>query len=410
MNLYLLVILLVLIGRYALAALADWLNVRHIQETLPPEFEDYYDRDKYGKAQRYLRESTRLELVADTVTTVATLAFILAGGFNVADRIARGAGFGSIATGVLFGGILLLASQVLHLPFSAYETFVLEERYGFNRTTARLFITDLVKSLLLSAIIGAPVFAGILWFFEHAGAAAWAYCWLAVLVVEILVIFIAPYVIMPLFNKFRPLEEGELRAAIEGYAKAQHFKMRGVFVMDGSRRSSKTNAFFTGFGRSRRIVLFDTLIAKHTVPELVAVVAHELGHYRKHHILRALTRMAAFSGLMFLLLSFFIENRGLFDAFRMKDLSIYASLVFFGFLFTPVSMIIGLVENAISRQQEYEADAFAAQTTRNPDAMIDALKKLSVDNLSNLTHHPLKVLLGYSHPPVLQRIAALRRG
>ena len=408
MNLYLLIILLALVGRYALAALADWLNLRHVQEAVPAEFAGCYDAEKYRKGQQYLRDSTWMELIDDTVGTVAILAFVLLGGFNVADRLARSFELGSILTGLIFGAVLVLASRLLQLPFSVYETFVLEERYGFNRTTVRTFILDLAKALLLTALLGGAVFAGVIWFFDTAGARAWLYCWLAVTGFEAVLVFVAPYVIMPLFNKFVPLKEGDLRTAIETYAHSQRFKMRGVFTMDGSRRSARTNAFFTGFGRSRRIVLFDTLIEKHTVPELVAVVAHEMGHYRKHHILWGLLRMALLSGLTFLLLSFFINNRGLFDAFRMEQLSVYASLVFFGFLYAPVGLVVSMAENAISRRHEYEADAYAARTTGDAEAMIAALKKLSVDNLSNLTPHPLKVFLGYSHPPVLARIAALR--
>jgi STE24 endopeptidase len=227
-------------------------------------------------------------------------------------------------------------------------------------------------------------------------------------VFQVFLIFIAPYVIMPLFNKFEPMNEGELKTAIENYAKSQDFKMKGVFKMDGSKRSAKTNAFFTGFGKSRRIVLFDTLIAKHTTQELISIVAHEMGHYKKKHILHAIVRSTALTGVTFYLMSLFIENKLLFDAFRMEHVSIYASLFFFGFLYTPLALIFAVIENGISRKQEYEADAFAVRTCGKPDVMIECLKKLSVDNLSNLTPHPVKVFLSYSHPPVLKRIEAIR--
>jgi STE24 endopeptidase len=213
---------------------------------------------------------------------------------------------------------------------------------------------------------------------------------------------------MPIFNKFVPLEEGELRTAIENYAKAQNFKMKGIFKMDGSKRSSKSNAFFTGFGRSRRIVLFDTLIERHSVNELVSILAHEMGHYKKRHIIQAIARSVIVMGLTLFLLSLFIENEHLFAAFKMENLSVYASFFFFGFLYTPIAMFIGLVENIISRKNEYEADTFAVETYGDADAMINGLKKLSVDNLSNLTPHPFKVFLSYSHPPILERIKAIR--
>jgi len=302
----------------------------------------------------------------------------------------------------------LVATQLLAVPFSWYDTFVIEERYGFNKTTPRTFVLDLIKGLALSAAIGAPVFALILWFFGVMGPLAWLLCWGAVVMVQMFLIFVAPYVIMPLFNKFTPLEDGELRQAIENYAHEQKFKIKGIYQMDGSRRSAKSNAYFTGFGRSRRIVLYDTLIKKHTVAELLAVVAHEMGHYKKRHIIRAMLRSVATTGVTFYLLSLFINNRGLFDAFGMEHVSVYASLVFFGFLYTPIGMVISSIEHAISRRHEFEADAYASDTTGETEAMITALKKLSVDNLSNLTPHPLKIFLDYSHPPVLQRIAALR--
>jgi STE24 endopeptidase len=313
-----------------------------------------------------------------------------------------------IPTGLLFVGILVFASQLLGLPFSVYDTFVIEERYGFNKTTPKTFLLDRVKGLILTAVIGGAVFSAVLWFFDTAGGFAWLYCWIAVFVFQVILLFAAPYIIMPLFNKFEPLEDGELKDAIERYARGQNFKLKGVFTMDGSKRSSKSNAFFTGFGKSRRIVLFDTLIEKHTVAELVSIVAHEMGHYKKKHIPLAIARSALKTGLMFYLLSLFIENRRLFDAFQMEEVSIYASLLFFGFLYAPVSLLLSLGENALSRKHEYQADSYAVDTAGDGESMITALKKLSVDNLSNLTPHPLTVFLSYGHPPVLQRIRAIR--
>ncbi len=408
MNVYLIIILAVLVGSYLLELLADWLNLRNLKEGLPSEFDGSYDAERYKTSQRYLRETTRFGIAVDTFHTVLYLALILTGVFNLVDLFARCFGLGPILTGLIFAATLGIVSAVVNLPFSIYSTFVIEEKYGFNKTTPKTFVLDILKSLLLGIIIGAPVLAAMFWFFEKAGSLAWVYCWIAVTVFQVLLMFIAPYVIMPLFNKFIPLEDGELKDAIEMYVKGQNFKMKGLFKMDGSKRSAKTNAFFTGFGKSRRIVLFDTLIARHTVVELVAIVAHEMGHYKKKHILSAIARAIATTGLMFFLMSLFIGNRGLFEAFKMEHVSIYAGLFFFGFLYTPIAAIIGIVENAISRRHEYEADRYAVETTENPDAMIAGLKKLTVDNLSNLTPHPFKVLLSYSHPPILARIRAMR--
>lgn len=409
MNPYLLIIIAALLLRYALDLLADVLNVHNAGGDLPAEFEGVYDPAKYARSQDYLRTNTRFGLIAASCGIVASLLVILLGAFDLADRVARTPGWPPIPTGLLFVGIVALAGHLFGLPFSIYRTFVIEERFGFNRTTPRTFALDELKGVALAVIIGAPVFAAIVWFFRTLGPSAWLACWAGVSVVQLVLIFIGPTLIMPLFNKFEPLEEGDLRSAIEGYAEAQRFRMRGVFRMDGSKRSSKSNAFFTGFGNSRRIVLFDTLIANHSVDELVGVVAHEMGHYKRHHIPKAILRAIVASGLMFFVLSLFIENEALFRAFRMERTSVYASLILFGFLYAPIAMAIGITGNAISRRQEYEADRFAAETTGTPGALIRALKKLSVDNLSNLTPHPFMVWLHYGHPPVLARIKALRR-
>jgi STE24 endopeptidase len=408
MNIGLIVIISILVARFAVDLVADLLNLGRISETLPDEFDGWYDEAKYQSSQRYLKETTRFHFLADSIEIGVTLVVIIAGGFNLLDRVVRAAGQGSIVTGLLFVGALMAAAQLLSLPFSIYSTFVIEERYGFNRTTVRTFILDLLKGIMLTVVLGAPVLALVLWFFESAGALAWVWCWLAVTVIQIIMLFIAPYVIMPLFNKFTPLEAGELRETVERYAREQAFAMRGVYTMDGSRRSAKSNAFFTGFGKSRRIVLFDTLIKAHPVSELLAVIAHEMGHYKRHHIPKAIARGIATTGLTFFLLSLCIGNAHLFAAFRMDSVSIYASLVFFGFLYTPISLALGLVSNVISRRHEYEADAFAVETGGDAEAMVDALKRLTVENLGNLSPHPFKVALSYSHPPVLERIRAIR--
>jgi len=409
MNYFLIIILSVLIGTYLLDLVVDTLNVRHVKTDLPEEFRDCYDAEKYKKSQKYLRENTRFGIVSDSIMTPVTIVFILLGGFNFVDQFARGFSLGSIVTGLIFAGVLVLASQILLIPFSIYSTFVIEEKYGFNKTTPRTFILDILKTWLLIAVIGGIILSAVLWFFEKAGPLAWLYCWVALTLFQIFLIFIAPVVIMPIFNKFFPLDEGDLKSAINNYAGSHDFKMKGVFTMDGSKRSTKSNAFFTGFGRLRRIVLFDTLIEKHTTEELVSVLAHEMGHYKKRHILKSMIISVLTTGLMFYILSLFINNRELFAAFRMQETSIYASLLFFAFLYAPIEMILSVFGNMLSRKNEYEADSYSVKTYKKPLSMIAALKKLSVENLSNLTPHPLKVFLSYSHPPVLDRIRAIRR-
>jgi len=409
MNPYLVIILAILAGSYILDFIVEKLNVKHISTQLPGEFSGFYSPEKYANSQSYLKENTNFSLVEDSATLLAVVVFTLAGGFNFVDNFARHFGFGNIPTGLIFAGIIMLASEIIDIPFSIYQTFVIEEKYGFNKTTAKTFIMDLIKEWLISGIIGALIFSLVLWFFEKTGSMAWVYCWVLVTAFSIFIVFIAPVVIMPLFNKFIPLEEGALKTAIETFAKEQKFKLSGLFKMDASKRSTKSNAYFTGFGRFRRIVLFDTLIQKHTVEELVSVLAHEIGHYKKKHIFKSFAVSILTTGLMFYILSFFLGNEQLFAAFKMNNISIYAGLFFFGFLFTPINLILSILGNILSRRHEYEADAFAVETYKQPEAMINALKKLSVDNLSNLTPHPLKVFLEYSHPPVIKRIETIRK-
>ena len=261
---FLIIILAILIGEYLLNLIVEVKNVRYLRTDLPEEFSGYYDREKYGKSQEYLKENTWIGLITDSISTPVVIAFILFGGFNLIDQFARSFHLSTIPTGLIFAGVLMLASQLMEIPFSIYSTFVIEERYGFNKTTPKTFVLDILKTWVLAALIGGILFSAVLWFFKEAGPWAWAYCWIALTLFQVFLLFVAPVVIMPIFNKFVPLEDGELRAAIEGYAKKQDFKLKGVFTMDGSRRSTKSNAFFTGFGRFRRIVLFDTLIEKQT--------------------------------------------------------------------------------------------------------------------------------------------------
>lgn len=408
MNLYLLIILFILTGKFLLDIWIERLNIRHMNPELPTEFEGYFDEEKYARSQRYTWEKSNLSLINNTVSIVIIVPFILLGGFNVVDQWVRGFDFGSILSGILFIFILIVATGILELPFTIYSTFVLEEKYGFNKTTVRTFILDLVKNFLLLIIIGAPLLALVLWFFQETGKLAPLLIWIVITLFQIFMTFIAPVVIMPLFNKFIPLEKGYLRDAIEEYSRKFNFKMKGIFKMDSSRRSTKANAFFTGFGKSRRIVLYDTLIKKHTDDELLTVLAHEMGHYKLGHIIKMMLASILETGLLLFILTLFIKNRELFAAFKMETLSVYASLIFFGFLYSPISLVISLVMNRFSRRYEYEADRYAVRTTKKGEIFISALKKLSVDNLSNLTPHPLKVIFSYSHPPILRRIRAVR--
>jgi STE24 endopeptidase len=284
---------------------------------------------------------------------------------------------------------------------------VIEERFGFNRTTPRTFFLDLVKGLGLALLLGGLLLAAILALFQYAGTYAWLYCWAAVVMFSLAMQYIAPTWIMPLFNKFKSIESGELKEAILKYTHSVNFPIKKVFVMDGSRRSSKSNAYFTGFGHNKRVALYDTLIAQHSVPEMVAVLAHEVGHYKKRHIIQGTIINILHTGAVFYLLSLFMHSSGLYQAFYMNQESIYAGLLFFGLLYAPIELVLSVVMQRISRKNEYVADRFAAETIDNPRSLIDALKKLHATNLSNMTPHPFYVFLNYSHPPLLQRVQAI---
>lgn len=394
---------------YLLEVVSDTLNARSLRPELPEEFQGIYDASKYRTALDYQRENIRFDTARKTIGLVLTVGFIVLGGFNAADHLARSAGLGLLATGLLFCAILLLLRSMVQLPFSLYETFVIEQKYGFNKTTLGTFVADLAKGTLLLALIGSPIFAGITYFFSRVGPRGWLYSWLGFTAVQLLLTFLAPAFIMPLFNKFEPLDQGELRQEIERFASRQKFQLQGIYKMDSSRRSTKSNAFFTGFGKFRRLVLFDTLIEKHTRDELVAVLAHEIGHFKRRHIQKSMALSIGITGLVFYTLGVFLNNPELFAAFGMQQVSVYASLIFVGFLYGPILRVLSIFANLLSRRFEFEADSYAVETFGQPEVLASALKKLSMDNLSNLTPHPLKVLLDYTHPPILERIRVLRQ-
>ncbi|MCA6079689.1 MAG: M48 family metallopeptidase [Endomicrobium sp.] len=409
MNIYTLMIILIIIVVYLIETTADLLNVKNISNNIPSEFDGYFDREKYAKAQEYLKANTKLSVISSTFFSAAQIIFIVSGGFNYVNTVAVSFRFGTILTGLIFTSIIFFAFEILKIPFSAYSVFIIEENFGFNKMNLKTFISDLLKSWIITAVIGTAVFAAVLWLFANAYNYAWLYAFAVAVAFELFITFIAPVVIMPLFNKYTPLENGELKNSIEEYAKKENFKMKGLFKMDSSKRSTKSNAFFTGFGKFRRIVLFDTLIQKHTVDELTSILAHEMGHFKLGHIVKYMVSSFVLTGIMFFVFSLFINKIWLYDAFLMQTQPIYAGIIFFSFLYAPVSLIISTVSAYFSRKHEYEADAYAVTTYRKPQAMIDALKKLSVDNMSNLHPHKLKVFLEYSHPPVLERIKAINK-
>ncbi len=403
------IILFFLVADFLLHQIADQLNLASITKKIPETFQGIYDPDRYRQSQKYIATCTRFEQITATVDLLVLFGFWFGGGFALMDNWTRSLNWSPLVTGLVYIFGLAGLKAMIDQPFSIYSTFVIEQRYGFNRTTWWIWVKDRLTGIFLVVLLGVPLLTGVLAFFQYTGVNAWIWCWIMITAFSILVQFIAPTWIMPLFNRFEPIEEGELKSAILAYARSIDFPLENVYVMDGSKRSSKSNAFFTGFGRHRRIVLYDTLVDQHTTEALVAVLAHEMGHYKMKHILKMMALGVAQTGVMLYLMSLVIHSPTLFEAFFLEQPSIHAGLVFFGLLYAPVDFFLGLIVQAISRRHEFAADQFAAATTGKSRPMVEALKKLSVQNLSNLSPHPLTVFLNYSHPPVCVRIAALEK-
>jgi len=388
--------------------IADKLNLKALNPKMPKEFEDVYDAEAYSKSQEYSKVKTKFGWIEDAVSLIGFIAFWFLGGFEWINNWALSLEFSFIPTALIFLGSLSLLSGIMSTPFGLYNTFVIEEHFGFNKTTWKTYIIDALKGLGLTIVLGIPLISAVLWALEMLGPLAWLYAWLGMQVFTVIIQFIAPKWIMPIFNKFTPLEDGSLRSAILEFAAKVKFDLQNIFVIDGSKRSAKSNAFFTGFGKNKRIALYDTLVEKHTEPELVAVLAHEIGHYKHKHIIKSNILNVITSFLTFWLLGVFMREQALYEAFFMSTTPIYAGIIFFSMVLSPLQMILSYFLNKLSRKHEFEADAFAANNTKDPESMISALKKLSRDNLSNLTPHPFYVKLHYSHPPVLERIQSIQ--
>jgi len=374
---------------------------------LPDEFIDHYSQEEYARSQDYLKENTQFSYIASSFDLLVIILVIFLGLFNTIDLWIRAFEFPPLITGLIFFGILFFFQDVIGTPFSLYRTFVIEEKFGFNKTTPKTYILDKLKSYFLLLIIGGFILVLILYFFERFGNSAWFYVWVSMSTFLVLIQPLFTLVIAPMFNTFTPLEDGELKDKIHQFAEKVNFPFSRIDVMDGSRRSSKANAYFSGLGKNKRIALFDTLIEKHSVNELLSIIAHEVGHYKKKHNIKGIVLSIMQTGIMLFLLSLFMNNSQLFVAFKMENLSIYASLVFFTILYSPIELVLSIIGGAISRKHEFEADAFAHKSIGTGKHLIEGLKKLTVTNLGNLTPHPFTVWLSYSHPPVLDRIRAL---
>ena len=409
MNIYFIIIIGIIIFEYVLSFIIRTLNIRSLDPNLPQEFSDTFDEDKYKKSQLYAKANSSFDGITSTYSLFLGLIFIFSGFYNTIDIYARSFEFNNILTGLSFFLILTVISDLLSMPFSLYRTFVIEEKFGFNKTTISTYFSDKAKQYLLMIIIGGPVLGAILYFFENTGELGWLYVWLFITFFSIIMQPIFNNFIAPMFNKFTPLEDGPLKEKITEYLNKVNFPVKKIEVVDGSKRSAHSNAYFSGFGKSKRIALFDTLVEQLDDNEILAVIAHEVGHYKLKHIHSGIILSSIQTGIMFFILSFFIMNESLFSVFYMDNLSIYASLLFFSMLYSPISMITGIIFMIISRKNEFSADAYSSKTANLPESLISGLKKMSKENLSNLTPHWLNVFLNYSHPPVIDRINALRK-
>lgn len=383
-----------------------YLNSTRFSEVLPEELKGIYDEAEYSKSQQYLKANHRFGLLTGSVSFAAMILMLLFGGFAWVNQLVGPYTDNEIWQALLFFGILGLASDMLSTPFSVYDTFVIEERFGFNKTTTKTFILDKLKGWLLGAIIGGGILAIIIWIYQTTGQWFWLVAWGVVTLFSIFMTMFYSDVIVPLFNKQKQLEDGELRSAIEAFAVKVGFKLKDIYVIDGSKRSAKANAYFAGLGPKKRIVLYDTLIQNHTVDELVAVLAHEIGHYKKKHTLTGMALGIVQTGILLFILQIFIGNPLLSQALGADQGSFHMGVLAFGMLYSPISMAIGIIMNLISRKNEFAADRFAAEKYSGK-SMKEALKKLSVKNLSNLRPHPAVVFVSYSHPPLLQRLKAI---
>ena len=410
-NIYFIIIVGIIIFEYFLTNIIRYLNIKSLHSELPAEFKDVFNIEKYKESQLYTKTKESFSYLSSTVMLALSLSIIFFGLYNILDQyIIQTFNFESdIINGLLFYGALVIITDLITTPFTLYNTFVIEEKFGFNNMSLKMFLSDKIKSYFLIVIIGTPIISLILYFFESFENYAWFYAWALMVLFSIIMQPIFNNLIAPMFNKFEPLEEGPLFDKIKSYLTAIDFPVKKLEVMDGSKRSSHSNAYFSGFGKNKRIALFDTLIDSMDDDEIIAVLAHEVGHYKLKHIQNGMILGAIQSGIMLFILSFFINNTELFEVFKMEHISIYGSLLFFSILYTPISMIMGFVFNYISRKNEFEADNYSLQTTKSPQHLISALKKLTVENLGNLNPHWLNVALNYSHPPVLDRINALKK-
>ena len=384
----------------------DYLNSLMWSDTLPEKLKGICDDEEYRKTQLYQKDNNRLSFWSSSFNLIVILLMIIAGGFVLIDNLARGLSTNAVIISLVFFGIIGFVSDIINIPFSYYDTFIIEKKYGFNTMTIRTFITDHIKSWFIALLVGVPVLGLITWFYYKTGKNFWLYAWGLITVFSVFINLFYSELIVPLFNKQIPLPEGSLRTMIEAFSQKAGFMLRNIYIIDGSKRSTKANAYFSGFGPRKRIVLYDTLQKELSEEEIVAVLAHEIGHYKKKHVLLNLFFSVIITGLMLFLLSAVVNSPSLSQALGSGNSSFHLGLIVFGILYSPLSLLIGLLTNYVSRKNEFAADRFVRENFK-PEVLATALKKLSVKNLSNMMPHPAYVFFHYSHPPLLARLEEL---
>jgi STE24 endopeptidase len=399
-------ILIIPVAGFIIERYLDYLNSLMWSDALPEKLKGICDAEEYKKTQLYQKDNNRLSLWSSAFNLAVILIMIIAGGFALVDNIARTFSANAVIIALVFFGIIGFVSDLINIPFGCYDTFVIEKKYGFNTMTIRTFIADHIKSWFIALLIGVPVLGLITWFYYKTGKNFSLYAWGLITLFSVFINLFYSELIVPLFNKQVPLQEGSLRTMIEAFSKKTGFRLRNIYIIDGSKRSTKANAYFSGFGPKKRIVLYDTLQKELSDEEIVAVLAHEIGHYKKKHVLLNLLFSVLITGLMLFLLSVVVNSPSFSLALGSKNASFHLGLIVFGILYSPLSLIIGLLTNYVSRKNEFAADRFAKENFRS-EILATALKKLSVKNLSNMMPHPAYVFFHYSHPPLLQRLEKL---
>ncbi|CAI8347528.1 MAG: Protease HtpX [Flavobacterium sp. SCGC AAA160-P02] len=402
------IIVTVIIVNFLIEKFLDFLNAKHYDDAIPKVLSDVYNIEDYIKSQSYKKTNYHFGILTSLFSIILTLCFFFLDGFSFVDDFARSYSENPILVALIFFGIIMIGSDIISTPFSMYKIFVIEEKFGFNKSSKKTFFLDKLKGLLMTAIIGGFILSIIIWFYQFTGNIFWLFAWGLVTIFTLFMNMFYSKLIVPLFNKQTPLENGELKDAITKYVNSVGFRLNNIFIINGSKRSTKANAYFSGFGSQKRITLYDTLINDLHTEEIVAVLAHEVGHYKKKHIIFNLISSILITGLTLFILSLFIHNPLLSEALGVSTPSFHIGLIAFGILYSPISQFTGLFMNFISRKFEFQADNYAKKTYAGKP-LISSLKKLSKNSLSNLTPHPFYVFVNYSHPTLLDRIQKLKQ-